>query len=175
MPTQGDPSNRMFVASGKKARPAKILDQAIVDGGLEGELELPQGALDRQVGQAGSRGQIPFRQASPRPPGAMTQFRGSPRVPGWCRGEVQCHPALVGIASRLPFKGLDLVEGARPQPHPARRPGPVRRRRCPGMGCLAGDRQVAKAVNSLGSHVQVQLVDMLNDHLGLGTCDPPRC
>ena len=45
---------------GDEGQVGQFLDQALVDGGLEGEVELLQGALEGQVGQAGSRGQIPF-------------------------------------------------------------------------------------------------------------------
>ena len=46
-----------FVAEGQVGH---FLDQALIYGGLEGEVKLLQGALEGQVGQAGSRGQIPF-------------------------------------------------------------------------------------------------------------------
>ena len=43
------------------------------------------------------------------------------------------------------------------------------------MGCLADARQVAEPLNPFGSDVEVQMLDVLNDHLGLGICGPPRC
>ena len=42
------------------------------------------------------------------------------------------------------------------------------------MGGLSGVRQVSEALNPFGSDVDVQMLEVLNDHLGLRICDPPR-
>ena len=80
------------------------------------------------------------------------------------------------ITGALRAMSYDLPHhaGQRPRRHPARRPGPVCRRRCPGMGCLAGARQVAEPLNPFGSDVEVQMLDVLNDHLGPGIRGLPR-
>ena len=42
------------------------------------------------------------------------------------------------------------------------------------MGCLAGARQAAEPLNPFGSDVEMQMLDVLNDHLGPGICGLPR-
>ena len=48
------------MASETKARLAQLFDQPLVDGGLEAEVELLQGALEGEVSQPGSSGEIAF-------------------------------------------------------------------------------------------------------------------
>ena len=66
---------------GGEGQVGQFPDQALIDGGLEGEVKLLPGTLEGQVGQAGSRAQIPFPAGGHLGPRQFGQHVGMGQLP----------------------------------------------------------------------------------------------